>query len=382
MAALGPDAHVEHRAQPHRRRQAVLRGPRRRSGAVGQGGGRRGRGRPLTTWSRVAELLAERHAAPPLLDMLAVDGRTALLFPFTSTHPVATRGTLHERYDEARALLTGLHADAALADLLGPPTTTADCFAQVWLERFVADLDIIEGYVGKDRARLPRRRGRGARRPGRRSRRPVALPRSTATRGTRTSWSSPDRLWLLDWEDLSVGDPVVDDAILLHDALGTDPHHWPDDPAYAVARRALMLDAVVDVAADWVENTDTRWSAGARRRRTSRGWRPTGRRSERVSRFPPAPGVPNDQHGDHGSGARGHGGRGDRGVPGDRAGDGADPAGRGREGRGGVALAPRRSWPRRSTTRWCTSRPTSPRRRARPGRWPRRWSGSGGSTYS
>ena len=68
--------------------------------------------------------------------------------------------------------------------------------------------------------------------------------------------AAPDRLWLLDWEELSIGDPVVDDAILRHDALGTDPHRWPDSPAHAVARRALMLDATLDVAADWVEHTD------------------------------------------------------------------------------------------------------------------------------
>ena len=49
----------------------------------------------------MADLLAERHAAPPLLDTLAVDGRTALVFPFIDV-PVATRGTLHERFDEAR----------------------------------------------------------------------------------------------------------------------------------------------------------------------------------------------------------------------------------------------------------------------------------------
>ena len=202
----------------------------------------------------MAQLLAERHAAPPLLDTLAVDGRTALVFPFIDV-PVATRGTLHERFDEARSVLTGLHGDAALADLLGPPTTTADCMREVWLERFVADLDIIEGYVAKDlHAYLADE--------------VEALgilvdeldePVHAAVHGD--PWHenflvAPDRLWLLDWEDLSVGDPVVDDAILLHDALGTDPHHWPDTPAYAAARRALMLDAVVDVAADWVENTN------------------------------------------------------------------------------------------------------------------------------
>ncbi|MDP9443605.1 MAG: phosphotransferase [Actinomycetota bacterium] len=66
----------------------------------------------------------------------------------------------------------------------------------------------------------------------------------------------PDRVWLLDWEDLSVGDPVVDDAILLMDARGPNVDDWSIGRRYDVARRALMLDAAVDTAADWVENTD------------------------------------------------------------------------------------------------------------------------------
>ena len=187
VAALGPDAHVEHRANHT--------GVGKLSFAVHVGGralwvkvaADEDADWPLTTWSRVAQLLAERHAAPPLLDTLAVDGRTALVFPFIDV-PVATRGTLHERFDEARSVLTGLHGDAALADLLGPPTTTADCLREVWLERFVADLDIIEGYVAKDLHAyladevealgilIDELDG------------PVHAP-STATRGTRTSWS-------------------------------------------------------------------------------------------------------------------------------------------------------------------------------------------------
>ena len=64
-----------------------------------------------------------------------------------------------------------------------------------------------------------------------------------------------DRLWLLDWEDLAVGDPVVDEAIVHMDAHGPDAG-WPDTERHRVARRALFLDAVIDVAADWVEATD------------------------------------------------------------------------------------------------------------------------------
>jgi hypothetical protein len=253
-AALGPDAHVEHHASHTGAGQlsfAVTVGGRRLWAKVAAD---EDADWPLTTWSRVADVLAERHAAPPLLDVLAVDGRTALLFPFIDA-PVATRATLHERFDEASSVLFGLHSDAALAELLGSPTTTAGCFREVWIERFVADLDVIEGYVAKDLhsylsdevqdlAGLVDA---------------LDTPAGAAVHGD--PWHEnfligPDRLWLLDWEDLSVGDPMVDDAILLHDALGTDPHHWPDEAVHTIARRALMLDAVVDVAADWVENTN------------------------------------------------------------------------------------------------------------------------------
>ena len=253
-AALGPDAHVEHRFNHT--------GTDKLSFAVHVGGralwvkvaASEDADWPLTMWSRVAQLLAERHAAPPLLDTLAVDGRTALVFPFIDV-PVATRGTLHERFEQARSVLTGLHGDAVLADLLGPPTTTAECMREVWLERFVADLDIIEGYVAKDlHAYLTDEVEAFG----------ILVdeldePVHAAVHGDpwHENWLvAPDRLWLLDWEDLSVGDPVVDDAVLRHDALGTDRQHWPHTQAHAVARRALLLDAAVDAAADWVENTD------------------------------------------------------------------------------------------------------------------------------
>jgi hypothetical protein len=208
----------------------------------------------LATWARVGALLAERHGAPPVLDVLDVDGRIALLFPHLDA-PVADRTGLHHRYDEARALLTGLHEDAELARSLGGPTTAAASHRAVWLTRFEADLDVIEGYVAKDvHAYLCGEVD--------------ALgevvdaldePVHAAVHGD--PWHenlllAPDRLWLLDWEDLAVGDPTVDDAILRYDAVGSDRQHWPDSPRDLAARRALMLDAVIDVAADWVEQTD------------------------------------------------------------------------------------------------------------------------------
>ena len=86
VAVLGPDAHVENHANHT--------GAGKLSFAVTVGGRRlwakvaadEDEDWPLTTWSRVAELLAERHAAPPLLDTLAVDGRTRCCSR-SSTHP-------------------------------------------------------------------------------------------------------------------------------------------------------------------------------------------------------------------------------------------------------------------------------------------------------
>jgi hypothetical protein len=251
VAALGPDAQVEHRANHTgvgKLSFAVRVGGRRLWAKVAADADEEA---ALTTWARVAALLADRHAAPPVLDVLQVAGHTALLFPYVDA-PAADRPALHHRYDEANAILAGLHGDAELATLLGPPTTTAACIREVWVTRFVADLDIIEGYVGKDlHAYLADEVDALADLAD-----ALDAPAHAAVHGD--PWHenflvAPDRLWLLDWEDLSVGDPAVDDAILRHDAIGTDPHHWPDEPVHALARRALMLDVVIDVAADWVE---------------------------------------------------------------------------------------------------------------------------------
>jgi aminoglycoside/choline kinase family phosphotransferase len=251
VAALGPDAHAEHHANHAGVRKlsfAVRVGDRALWAKVAADADE---DESLATWARVAGILAERHAAPPVLDVLSVDGRTALLFPHLDA-PQATRATVHERYDEVGALLAGLHSDTELAELLGGPTTTAECFRRIWLQRFEADLDIIEGYVGKDlHAYLADEVDElGALVDS------LDAPAHAPVHGD--PWHenvlvARDRLWLLDWEDLSVGDPALDDAILRNDAFGTDPRHWPREPVHTVARRALMLDAVVDVAADWVE---------------------------------------------------------------------------------------------------------------------------------
>lgn len=206
----------------------------------------------LLRWSEHAARLSERYAAPPVLDLVLVEGRATLVFPHL-VEPVATRADLAERSGPLLALLSALHADAELATALGPPVTAGQAFTDVWVTRFVADLTVIEGYVARDvhawlsdEVEVLADLVAGP-----------AFDQPVHSAVHRDPWHEnlllgPGHLWLLDWEDLAVGDPFVDEAIVLFDAHGPDTG-WPATERHEVARRALMLDCVVDVAADWVE---------------------------------------------------------------------------------------------------------------------------------
>jgi len=208
----------------------------------------------LRTWASVARQLADRHGAPPVLEVLDVGGRTGLLFPFLDSE-VANQAALRGRYSEVQALLDGLHADRDLADRLGGPTTSAAAFRDVWVSRFEADLQIIARDVAPDvheylTAEVEVLAGLVD-----------TLDERVHVAMHGDPWHEnvllgPEQVWLLDWEELSVGDPVIDDAILLMDARGARAEDWPVGARYDIARRALMLDAAVDGAADWVQNSD------------------------------------------------------------------------------------------------------------------------------
>jgi fructosamine-3-kinase len=208
----------------------------------------------LKVWASVAALLAERHAAPPVLDVLGIAGRTGLVFPFLDAS-VATQSTLRERYLDVKSILDGLHRDHELAELLGAPTTSSASFRDVWVSRFLADLDIIAGHVAPATHDYLAAEVEAF----------ASVVDSLDSHVTSAMHGDPwhenvlmgsERVWLIDWEDISVGDPVIDQAILLMDTQGPHPAAWPSDERYQVARRALMLDAAVDSAADWVENSD------------------------------------------------------------------------------------------------------------------------------
>src|SRR5262249_32893580 len=67
------------------------------------------------------------------------------------------------------------------------------------------------------------------------------------------------RWWLVDWDDLQLGDPAIDLAILLAPQLnrGEAVQHLLGErdrafmKRFAVGARAVLLDEVIDPLADW-----------------------------------------------------------------------------------------------------------------------------------
>lgn len=224
----------------------------------------------LDRWADVADRLVERCLAVPVLERFEVDGRTALAFPFLDG-VAGTPWSLRPHLDELTSALDRLHADQEIAVRLGEATTARASFAGLWIRRLTEDLALVDGQVenatwdemAAELATLERLID------------DPAFDATTSAPTHRDPWHEnvlvgPDRIWLLDWEDLAVGDPVVDHAILRVDLLG------PDAPApkgvdvdrYAVAVRAVLLDAVIDTAADIVEQPGTDVA-----RRKDRAWR-------------------------------------------------------------------------------------------------------------
>jgi hypothetical protein len=197
----------------------------------------------LRRWAEHADRLSDRYAAPPVLETLRVDGRTTLVFPFL---PAVERDVAAE---EVLDVLHRLHADCELATALGPPVTARASFTRIWLRRLRADLEIVRGHVADDVHDWMRRETDAVSRlvDGRAFDEVIHAP-IHGDPWQENIHPGADRWWLLDWEDLDIGDPVVDDAIAapgLHDT-----------PRHRVAHRVVMLDAAVDGAADWVENHD------------------------------------------------------------------------------------------------------------------------------
>lgn len=224
--------------------------------------------RDLRQWAAVADRLTTRHRAVPVVGHLWLEDRFGLQFPLLNAH-TATRADVGARSEELLEITNGLHHDRELGGILGPAVTAGDCFRGIWIRRLTSDLDILADGIDPPLLQWMRDEVSAL----------DDLTRSSAFDQTVRApihgdvWhenlmidaTDPRVLWLLDWDDLTIGDPIADDAVLLHDALGPDVDRWfavrhpRDDHEFArmrVAARAVLLDEVIDVLSDAVVATD------------------------------------------------------------------------------------------------------------------------------
>ena len=222
----------------------------------------------LVRWARLGGLLAERYSAPPVLEAVRIGGCVALVFPCLD-HPRATQSDFIASVDQLLVLLGHLRCDEDLADELRgtQPRTTGQAFREVWHRRLSEDLALLaESAVPFVDDHLATWMAAETAAMG-------AATNSPAFAGLVTSpvhgdlWTenvlvAPDRLWVLDWDDLGLGDSLLDESIVLFNAYGPDIGSWqavrpPREAAeadrFAVAARAQQLDLVIDSLADWVE---------------------------------------------------------------------------------------------------------------------------------
>jgi aminoglycoside phosphotransferase (APT) family kinase protein len=169
-------------------------------------------------------------------------------------------------------VIAELHAEKALSSRLGPATTFGESYRESYAQRFASDLEFVRdnrpAFVSE--ARLEVMRSEALRMDD--------ISRSNVAFQVTTSFVIHGDLWLnnilvtdvgewsiLDWDDLRIGDPMIDFAMLLGPS-GADLRPlklmdvlepWMRDHAsrerLAFYGRASLLDWVIDSLADYLD---------------------------------------------------------------------------------------------------------------------------------
>lgn len=225
----------------------------------------------LRRWHALAGHLGAYHA-PPILDWIDVGPAAGLLFPVVAG---ATPSLHNELLAAVVPVLRQLGRDAALASALAPPVsgTAAGAYRDTLHDRFTEDLRGIRAtpppfMSGTLLQRLDEEVEALARLVAGSAAFDVRLTRPVHGDCWLNNilWTGGEDWYLLDWDDLRIGDPVADLASLLG-PTADDPvplrmvdrvEHLLDAAERERLRllgRATLLDWVIDPVADWVEAT-------------------------------------------------------------------------------------------------------------------------------
>jgi len=170
-----------------------------------------------------------------------------------------------ELLNDVIATVDRLHDDQTLAaQLFKHPCTYRDSFIETYINRFTADLESVGSrrpdfvseqlfhWMGNETKRLAEIAGRSP---------TFAHPAKEPIHGDLHENNfivGPSGWYLLDWDDLALGDPALDFVVLTWPII-RDGSDWPF-PVHqsllersALYRRAQLLDSVIDPLADYVD---------------------------------------------------------------------------------------------------------------------------------
>lgn len=227
----------------------------------------------LRTWHRVHELLSGRYHAPQMLEWLSIPEIECVGAVFVHLDGSSPRTLGPWLAELVTAALVELHADAELATRLeAPPATCFDHYLENHERRFREDVAGIvvepppflsEGDVPwmREEVALLHDAIRGS--PAFQD--PAAVP-VHGDLWLENLLVSPNGGWhMLDWDDIRLGDRVLDFATLFgpcpSDVRPLEPSRLPAAVALSAAERerlrlyarATLLDWVIDPLSDWID---------------------------------------------------------------------------------------------------------------------------------
>jgi hypothetical protein len=223
----------------------------------------------LERWYGLRHVL-ERHRAPPVLAHVAIGAASGLVFPvLPGARPPLSDHVLRAVLD----CLRGLWSDRSLASRLPRESgvTAATCYLEIYHDRFTEDLREIEAEappflaprdLERMRAEVVRLREVVESDPA--FDRVVTTPVHGDLWLDNIVWADGEAWHIVDWDDLRIGDPAMDVAML----TGPGPRDLAPLKGLAVVEkeldpdivdrlpllgRASLLDWVIDPLADWIE---------------------------------------------------------------------------------------------------------------------------------
>jgi thiamine kinase-like enzyme len=239
----------------------------------------------MRRWLAVHDRLERVYRAPKVLAWVDLSGTNygGLVFEHiegqtwdTATHPGLFR--------EVRDLLARLHKDRQLAAQIGGARSYRHCWTVRYREQFEEDLKAVRASRPESvtEARLSWME--------REAREVLALadgnPAYDGTTNSPCHWDlwpnnvlldADGRWWVLDWDGLAVGDEAEDLATLVWPFVHSQKTDWrellggePNGPFAARMElhiRAITLDYLIDVLADWADCDITEWQDEVRRQK-------------------------------------------------------------------------------------------------------------------